>query len=1058
MEDVYICKSCGKVMRNAEDFSRNEFGADYCKACSDEFGYRRTFSQVIRETSSFVKEQLSVSEPEAKKIAVENISKIPLWMNRADLIRKQNHILIVDVGSTTTKGLLLKRSDENFEIAALQNSPTTVEKPDEDVKIGILSVIDKLQKNSGIKLFGERNSRDLSNLSEDVLFLCTSSAGGGLQILVIGLTLFDSASSGRRTAFGAGGVILDTLAIDDKRSSLEQMMLMRLLHPDIILMAGGVDGGAIAPLLRLGEILQIADPKPKFGDKQKIPLIFAGNKDARSFIGGLFKNRFDLYIVPNIRPSMKLENLQPAREKIHNLFMDNVMEQSPGYSALKEKVADDIIPTPLGVIRSLQIISDSLDENVISVDIGGATTDIFSNILGTYNRTVSANYGMSYSISNVFKDAGLDRIRKWLPDRIGEDYLRNYIGNKMLYPAYIPSDNDQVAVEMSIAREAIRLSKIQHLEMNFNTKEIGFLDKITKNRQDLEKITEAFYIEKALEAKKFHFHEINIMIGAGGAISHAQSNEQALAIIVDGFSPQGITEIWKDIHFLTPHLGKLSSIDEETASRLLKDNCFEKIALVIRPVSDKWKPEKPVLSMTISEDDSEQTWQIKTGDLKWIPAAGGRERTITIQLEKGFYLNDDSSLVEIKSELPVYLDARIEPDWKTQNQALKLLADNTEEISLETSFADMIPELNLTQGIFTLDKQLPYAGRILVKPGDSVTPESIIGENIYDPPRLYVISLFDKTYLKLNKDNLSKSLLIKEGDEVKTGQRVVEIGSGKLKDELTFQHFYFESPIRGRVEKINYDSGTIILREIQDYSLKPRKINLAKKLNIKPNLITRYLKRNLNEFVYTGECLASKIMDAKTPVFINSPTTGRIIKIDTAKGEVIIKYDKKPFRLKADLTGKISAVEEGISARIEYNGFHLQGIIGFGPVGAGSLQYIDPQNRETEFQAGNILVFPGKINCNLLRQAESSNCHGVICASIDNRELTDFIGDEIGVALTGNEPIPFPVIILKGFGDFELNPEERKFFKSKQGKWTYLDGHTQIRAGVVRAQINILED
>ncbi|MBN1326651.1 MAG: glutamate mutase L, partial [Candidatus Cloacimonetes bacterium] len=390
MEDVYICKSCGKVMRNAEDFSRNEFGADYCKACSDEFGYRRTFSQVIRETSSFVKEQLSVSEPEAKKIAVENISKIPLWMNRADLIRKQNHILIVDVGSTTTKGLLLKRSDENFEIAALQNSPTTVEKPDEDVKIGILSVIDKLQKNSGIKLFGERNSRDLSNLSEDVLFLCTSSAGGGLQILVIGLTLFDSASSGRRTAFGAGGVILDTLAIDDKRSSLEQMMLMRLLHPDIILMAGGVDGGAIAPLLRLGEILQIADPKPKFGDKQKIPLIFAGNKDARSFIGGLFKNRFDLYIVPNIRPSMKLENLQPAREKIHNLFMDNVMEQSPGYSALKEKVADDIIPTPLGVIRSLQIISDSLDENVISVDIGGATTDIFSNILGTYNRTVSA--------------------------------------------------------------------------------------------------------------------------------------------------------------------------------------------------------------------------------------------------------------------------------------------------------------------------------------------------------------------------------------------------------------------------------------------------------------------------------------------------------------------------------------------------------------------------------------------------------------------------------------------------------------------------------------------
>ena len=236
------------------------------------------------------------------------------------------------------------------------------------MNIGIIHSIRKLSQKTGIELL---KNTDLSypEFLPNILYLTTSSAGGGLQILVIGLTKFDTASSAERAAFGAGGVILDTMAVDDKRSSLEQIQAIKALKPDIILMAGGIEGGAIAPVLRLAEILQVSNPKAKFNENRPIPLVFAGNTDIHPFITGLFKKKFDLFLIPNIRPTMKEENLAPARDKIHNLFMNNVMEQAPGYAKLKKIVADDIIPTPLGVLKTLQLTGDKDSNNILLTDI-----------------------------------------------------------------------------------------------------------------------------------------------------------------------------------------------------------------------------------------------------------------------------------------------------------------------------------------------------------------------------------------------------------------------------------------------------------------------------------------------------------------------------------------------------------------------------------------------------------------------------------------------------------------------------------------------------------------
>ena len=199
------------------------------------------------------------------------------------MIKKKN-ILITDIGSTTTKAVLFQKSSDSYKLIGLKNIGTTVELPQEDVKIGIFDSIRQIEKDTGIQIFSKEATSKNLIFTDDTMYLTTSSAGGGLQILVFGLTLFDSAGSAKRAAYGSGGVILDTFAINDKRTPVERMQLIRLLRPDIILFSGGTDGGNISSIVRMGELLSLAHPRPKFGDKTKIPLVYAGNKDAQSFV------------------------------------------------------------------------------------------------------------------------------------------------------------------------------------------------------------------------------------------------------------------------------------------------------------------------------------------------------------------------------------------------------------------------------------------------------------------------------------------------------------------------------------------------------------------------------------------------------------------------------------------------------------------------------------------------------------------------------------------------------------------------------------------------------
>jgi uncharacterized protein (TIGR01319 family) len=530
-------------------------------------------------------------------------------------------ILATDCGSTTTKAILIEKRGEEYRLVNRGEAPTTVEAPFDDVTIGVLNATRELEDLTGRQLIhdGKILTPQLDETRGVDLYLSTSSAGGGLQMMVMGVVRQMSAESAQRAALGAGAIIMDVIAIDDGRKDYQKIQRLRELRPDIVLLSGGTDGGTITHLVELAELLIAADPRPRFGT-MNLPVIFAGNKDARDEIRHLLGERFDLRIVDNLRPDLERENLGPAREAIHELFLEHVMQQAPGYSKLMTWTSADIMSTPNAVGKIMVTIAEQRGINILGVDIGGATTDVFSVFDGNYTRTVSANLGMSYSICNVMLEAGIQNIRRWLPFDIEEYEVRNRLRNKMIRPTTIPQTYEDLLLEQAVAREALRLAFIHHKQLARGLKGV----------QQQRTIGEA--LDQAETGKTLvQMMALDMIIGSGGVLSHAPKRAQSALMMMDAYQPEGVTMLAVDSIFMMPQLGVLSTVHPEAAAQVFDRDCLIRLGSCVAPVG-QGKEGEPCL--TIDYNGKSETFRY--GELRVLPLGVGETLQATIRPARGF--------------------------------------------------------------------------------------------------------------------------------------------------------------------------------------------------------------------------------------------------------------------------------------------------------------------------------------------------------------------------------------------------------------------------------------
>ncbi|MDC1037739.1 glutamate mutase L [Candidatus Marinimicrobia bacterium] len=491
-------------------------------------------------------------------------------------------ILATDCGSTTTKAILIQKIDGEYRLTYRGEAPTTVEAPFEDVTRGVLNAVMEIEELAERKILDGDEIMSPQKNGEGVdIYISTSSAGGGLQMMVAGVVKSMSGESAERAALGAGSIVMDVMASNDGRLAHEKIKRIRDLRPDMILLSGGIDGGTVSHVVELAEILHAANPQPRLGQNYKLPVIYAGNKNAQEQIRNTLGDMVDLDITENIRPVLERENLEPSRDKIHDLFMEHVMQQAPGYKKLMAWTDAPIMPTPGAVGSLIEMIAEKEKITVVGVDIGGATTDIFSVFEGKFNRTVSANLGMSYSICNVLAESGLDNVLRWVPFDIDRKELTNRIGNKMIRPTTVPQSLEELFIEQAIAREALRLSFIQHKEFATSLKGV----------QKERTISDAFDQTSSGESL-VNMMDLDLLVGSGGVLSHAPRREQSARMLIDAFMPEGITQLAVDSIFMMPQLGVLANIEKEdlaeearkAALEVFHKDCLIRLGTCITPV------------------------------------------------------------------------------------------------------------------------------------------------------------------------------------------------------------------------------------------------------------------------------------------------------------------------------------------------------------------------------------------------------------------------------------------------------------------------------------------
>ena len=502
-------------------------------------------------------------------------------------------VLVTDCGSTTTKALLFENTSTGWRQTYRGEAPTTVEKPVADVTVGALNAFSEIQELSGRKIIADDSTKldgrpfEIKSQPESTngidLYLSTSSAGGGLQMLVGGIVKEMSAESAERAALGAGAIVLEVLSADDQREDHVRIERIRHLKPDIVLLTGGVDGGSVSHVIEMAEILLAAAPKPRFGATLRLPVIYAGNSAAAPEVKRILEKNFQVSVVDNVRPTLEHENLGPARQAIHDFFLSHVMSHSPGYDKLLTWSPLPIMPTPAAVGDMVQSYSQQTGQQVLCADIGGATTDVFSVFKDrqgelAFNRTVSANLGMSYSIGNVLVHTGAKNIGRWLNYSVTEHEVRDRIRNKMIRPTSIPQTLEDLWLEQAVCREALWLALEHHRSLA-----VG-LSGVRRQRGISEIFSQSRNRQELVDMMK-----LDLVIGSGGVLSHAPKRLGAALMMLDGFGLQGLTEISVDSIFMMPHLGVLASLHPEAASEIFLEDCLFRICHAIVPVFSNYK-------------------------------------------------------------------------------------------------------------------------------------------------------------------------------------------------------------------------------------------------------------------------------------------------------------------------------------------------------------------------------------------------------------------------------------------------------------------------------------
>lgn len=442
-------------------------------------------------------------------------------------------LLVAEIGSTTTVITAYQLTEKSVKIIAQTESYTTIDKG--DVTIGIEKALKNMEEKVKDKISWEK-------------FLATSSAAGGLSMTVHGLVYDMTVRAAKEAALGAGAILKYITSGKLRETHLKQILKIK---PKLILLSGGVDYGEEETVLYNAELLSNLP--------LDIPIIYAGNTAVKEEIEEIFKEKNkNIIITENVYPKIDHLNVEPARKIIQEVFSKHIIH-APGMEKIYDVVDEEVIPTPAAVMNTTELLNE-LYGDVLTVDIGGATTDIDSVTDGSpeiqkilvspqprSKRTVDGDMGIYVNAHNVVEMIGKEQIKKDFENY--EEILKN------LSP--YPQNDKQEKFATYLAK-------------------FCFLTSLKRHAGRIDYIFTPTGRKKVAQGKDLT--AVKIIFGTGGILSRSKYKKEVFESLKqlknsdDLLLPSKEVTFAYDKNYIFANIGVIANLDKEIAKTILQND------------------------------------------------------------------------------------------------------------------------------------------------------------------------------------------------------------------------------------------------------------------------------------------------------------------------------------------------------------------------------------------------------------------------------------------------------------------------------------------------------
>lgn len=456
-------------------------------------------------------------------------------------------VLLADFGSTYTKLTLVDLEKEIILSSAL--APTTIET---DIMEGFQNAF--FQLSDSIKLESLQHT------------FAASSAGGGLRIIASGLVPELTATAAKMTALNAGGKIIKVFSFELTEEDCEEISQSL---PDILLLTGGTDGGNKRMIME--NVHKVA------GIKGDFTVVLACNRtvvqDARKIIEASGKK---VVVTENVMPKLEMLNISPARTAIRDLFLEDII-QSKGLSNVESLIEGILMPTPSAVMAAVELLSKGYEDeegldNTLTIDVGGATTDVYSATEGLptnakvilkgfrepyLKRTVEGDLGMRHNADHIVDEAGISEMAKL--SNMNGDQLASILDQIKQNPSMVPTSQAEELFDIALSKQAIRIAVERH----------------AGHHEIIYTIEGATVVQIGKDLS-----EVNYIIGTGGPLVHAKNPKMLLGeAIYSASNPTSLRpkkpKFLLDCNYVLSAMGLLATHYPKTALRIMKKSLLE---------------------------------------------------------------------------------------------------------------------------------------------------------------------------------------------------------------------------------------------------------------------------------------------------------------------------------------------------------------------------------------------------------------------------------------------------------------------------------------------------